>query len=302
MSNYTVELVIKDGNKDIAKIPVTMGVDTISDRDAITRSAVRLFDSSIENPAVIFARNVKAGKYDSLTDEEYDSMINDVETKAIYWGRKPVASLMEVAFKVAIDICLDSISIVHKNANSGVETQINTETASPDSFDDEQYTDNPEVPVLDEEEMEIPDEEIEKAASVEDDNVYTSESFITAHVEENPYDEEVNNLFVPQPVDAYAAADGLSIKHVSANDDIFEDDFVTATSTQQRTQPAVHVEPKPIDSGVQATAPTNGFDITKIKLSEDEQHVVDLFGYENLDINKVKARLIAEAKMRKTKN
>ena len=50
----------------------------------------------IQNPAIDFTLDAKRGKYDSVTDEEYQRLLSDVEEESSFWHNQPAATASEI--------------------------------------------------------------------------------------------------------------------------------------------------------------------------------------------------------------
>lgn len=64
-------------------------------------------DEMIENPALVFARNAKAGGFDSISDEEYNALLAECENQSKLWRSLP--------HRAASDILLDALEFVRIN-------------------------------------------------------------------------------------------------------------------------------------------------------------------------------------------
>ena len=64
-------------------------------------------DEMIENPALVFTRNAKAGSFDCVSDEEYEALLAECENQAKLWRSLP--------HRAASDILLDALMSVRIN-------------------------------------------------------------------------------------------------------------------------------------------------------------------------------------------
>ena len=70
----------------------------------------------IENPSLIFTRKAKAGEYDSISDEEYNDLLNECENLSKFWNNLPkraAGDLLLDALKAAPVPTADYMKIVN---------------------------------------------------------------------------------------------------------------------------------------------------------------------------------------------
>ena len=74
-----------------------------------------MIDVPMPNPAIEFLADVKAGKYDEISDEEYDELLNSTAELASFWKKKRKATVGEIVREALIHMNL-SLSETEKLA------------------------------------------------------------------------------------------------------------------------------------------------------------------------------------------
>ena len=71
-------------------------------------------DRLLENPAIKFTKEAKAGEYDSMSDEQYDEALENVEQEAALYRKHKMASAVVVALRAfqALDLNERDFSIL----------------------------------------------------------------------------------------------------------------------------------------------------------------------------------------------
>lgn len=88
---------------------------------------VQLTSKKLKNPAVEFTKDAKAGKFDSLSDEEYQDKLAEVETKAKLWEDKPEADLLTLYFNATDALPTNSMRRLISNANNALRSMAGAE-------------------------------------------------------------------------------------------------------------------------------------------------------------------------------
>ena len=74
-----------------------------------------MIDVPMPNPAIEFLADVKAGKYDEISDKEYDELLNSTAELASFWKKKRKATVGEIVREALIHMNL-SLSETEKLA------------------------------------------------------------------------------------------------------------------------------------------------------------------------------------------
>ena len=88
---------------------------------------VQLTSKKLKNPAVEFTKDAKAGKFDKLSDEEYQDKLAEVETKAKLWEDKPEADLLTLYFNATDALPTNSMRRLISNANNALRSMAGAE-------------------------------------------------------------------------------------------------------------------------------------------------------------------------------
>lgn len=67
---------------------INIQFDGLNGRERITSVKQALSTLQVKNPALAFTRDVKAGLYDSIPDEEYNNMLCSVNCISLLWRYK----------------------------------------------------------------------------------------------------------------------------------------------------------------------------------------------------------------------
>ena len=82
---------------------------------------VQLSSKKMKNPAVEFANQAKAGKYNDLSDAEYAIELEKVKNKAKLWEDKPDADLLTLYFAATDALPRNSMRTLVANANNALK-------------------------------------------------------------------------------------------------------------------------------------------------------------------------------------
>lgn len=74
-----------------------------------------MIDVPMPNPAIEFLADVKTGKYDEISDKEYDELLNSTAELASFWKKKRKATVGEIVREALIHMNL-SLSETEKLA------------------------------------------------------------------------------------------------------------------------------------------------------------------------------------------
>ena len=88
---------------------------------------VQLTAKKLKNPAVEFTKQAKAGKFDSLTDEEYQEKLNEVEIQSKLWEDKPETDLLTLFFNATAELPMNSMRRLVSNANNALKSMSGAE-------------------------------------------------------------------------------------------------------------------------------------------------------------------------------
>lgn len=146
--------------------------------------------ATVKNPAVTFTKDVKAGMYDDISDEEYYSLLQKVEKQATLFQRKAVLTLdYQTKWQELQEHLVKSIVILNQMAEipqiltamSEIETawydevhQVETVSETEQKAVMDAYVEATEEDAVEEEQIEIPE-----AAPVAEESV-TRETVTTA--------------------------------------------------------------------------------------------------------------------------
>lgn len=83
---------------------------------------VQLTSKKMKNPAVDFTKKAKAGAFDSLSDEEYQKQLADVEARSKIWEDKPEADLLTLYFNATDQLPMNSMRRLVSNANNALRS------------------------------------------------------------------------------------------------------------------------------------------------------------------------------------
>lgn len=88
---------------------------------------VQLTSKKMPNPAVKFTKEAKAGKYDNLTDEEYQEKLDEVEIQSKLWEDKPESDLLTLYFNATAELPVNSMRRLVSNANNALRAMAGAE-------------------------------------------------------------------------------------------------------------------------------------------------------------------------------
>ena len=88
---------------------------------------VQLTSKKLKNPAVEFTKDAKAGKFDNLSDEEYQDKMAEVETKSKLWEDKPESDLLTLYFNATDALPTNSMRRLISNANNALRSMAGAE-------------------------------------------------------------------------------------------------------------------------------------------------------------------------------
>lgn len=86
-----------------------------------------LSSKKLKNPAVEFTKEVKAGKYSDLSQDEYDKLLEEVEKKSALWEDKPEADLLTLYFNASSMLPQNQIRTLAGNANKSLRSMAGAE-------------------------------------------------------------------------------------------------------------------------------------------------------------------------------
>lgn len=88
---------------------------------------VQLTSKKLKNPAVEFAKDAKAGKFDDISDAEYNEKLDDVERRAVLWEDKPELDLLTLYFNATEHLPKNSMRNLVSNANNALRAMAGAE-------------------------------------------------------------------------------------------------------------------------------------------------------------------------------
>ena len=83
---------------------------------------VQLSSKKMKNPAVEFSNQAKAGKFNDLSDAEYEIELNKVKNKSKLWEDKPDADLLTLYFNATDMLPKNSMRTLVSNANNALRS------------------------------------------------------------------------------------------------------------------------------------------------------------------------------------
>lgn len=83
---------------------------------------VQLTGTKVKNPAVEFTNDAKAGKYDSMSEEEYQAKLKATEIKSKLWEDKPDADMLTLYFNATEGLPTNSMRRLISNANNALKS------------------------------------------------------------------------------------------------------------------------------------------------------------------------------------
>lgn len=88
---------------------------------------VQLTSKKLKNPSVEFTKDAKAGKYDGLSDEEYNEKLEEVNNQSKLWEDKPDADLLTLYFNATDALPTNSMRRLISNANNALRSMAGAE-------------------------------------------------------------------------------------------------------------------------------------------------------------------------------
>lgn len=134
-SRNQCSIIIRVDGEEI-EVPINFGM-TADEIKALYPYLLPLVNNRVKNPAVVFCKEARAGKYDTISDDEYYEALDAVKRQSRFWFDKIDASLLEIALRFAVDIKLKGI----KELEDIFDTSISVEgiEAEPISEDESQH-------------------------------------------------------------------------------------------------------------------------------------------------------------------
>lgn len=83
---------------------------------------VQLTAKKLPNPRLAFQADVKAGKYDGITDDEYAAIAASIERQAELWEGKPDADMLSLYFSATDALPVNSMRRLVSNANNALKS------------------------------------------------------------------------------------------------------------------------------------------------------------------------------------
>ena len=83
---------------------------------------VQLTSKKLKNPAVEFTKKAKAGAFDALSDDEYQTKLAEIEEKSKIWEDKPEADLLTLYFNATDQLPVNSMRRLVSNANNALRS------------------------------------------------------------------------------------------------------------------------------------------------------------------------------------
>lgn len=89
---------------------------------------VQLTSKKLKNPSLQFAKDVKAGKYNNLSTEEYDILVEEVDHKsAVLWEDKPEVDLLTLYFNATAALPRNEMRKLVNNVNDALRSMSGAE-------------------------------------------------------------------------------------------------------------------------------------------------------------------------------
>lgn len=88
---------------------------------------VQLTSKKLKNPAVEFTKQAKAGKFDNLSDEEYQERLDEVEVQSKLWEDKLETDLLTLYFNATAEMPMNSMRRLVSNANNALRSMSGAE-------------------------------------------------------------------------------------------------------------------------------------------------------------------------------
>lgn len=88
---------------------------------------VQLSSKKMKNPAIEFSNNAKAGKYNDLSDEQYEIELQKIKNKSKLWEDKPEADLLTLYFTATDALPRNSMRTLVANSNNALKAMAGAE-------------------------------------------------------------------------------------------------------------------------------------------------------------------------------
>lgn len=88
---------------------------------------VQLSSKKIKSPLAAFSAEAKAGKYDDLSDEEYEEKMREVEKEAVVWDNKPETDQLTLYFNATDMLPKNQMRTLVANANNALKSMAGAE-------------------------------------------------------------------------------------------------------------------------------------------------------------------------------
>lgn len=83
---------------------------------------VQLTSKKMPNPAVQFTKDAKAGKYDNLTDDEYQAKFDEITRQSKIWEDNPEADQLTLYFNATAMLPMNSMRRLVSNADNALKS------------------------------------------------------------------------------------------------------------------------------------------------------------------------------------
>ena len=134
-SRNQCSMIIRVDGEEV-EVPINFGM-TADEIRALYPYLLPLVNNRVQNPAVVFSEEARAGRYNGISDDEYYELLDAAKRQSRFWFDKTDASLLEIALRFAVDIKLKGI----KELEEIFDTSISAEgiEAEPISEDESQH-------------------------------------------------------------------------------------------------------------------------------------------------------------------
>ena len=107
---------------------LSANVEAISESDALKELVHSIpVGYSVYNPVVKFTKRAKNGRYDNLSDEEYQERLDEVEVQSKLWEDKPETDLLTLYFNATAEMPMNSMRRLVSNANNALRSMSGAE-------------------------------------------------------------------------------------------------------------------------------------------------------------------------------
>lgn len=83
---------------------------------------VQLTSKKMKNPSIEFSNKAKAGQFDKLTDEEYNRLLKETETKSALWENTTDMDLLSLFFSATDVLPRNSMRNLVSNTNNALKS------------------------------------------------------------------------------------------------------------------------------------------------------------------------------------